>query len=95
LSFPRKRESSFFALDPCFRRGDIVGFRFPQQILNNCFCGIIALSDLLVFFGFIFFTGILPEQEDVAILFGVNLGQLFFCMTKNKHLQQNSGVNTI
>ena len=33
--------------------------------------------------------------EDVAILFGVNLGQLFFCMTKNKHLQQNSGVNTI
>ena len=24
LSFPRKRESSFFALDPCLRRGDIV-----------------------------------------------------------------------
>jgi len=23
----------FFALDPCFRRGDIVYFRFPQQVL--------------------------------------------------------------
>ncbi len=23
----------FFALDPCFRRGDIVSFCFPQQIL--------------------------------------------------------------
>jgi 2-oxoglutarate ferredoxin oxidoreductase subunit delta len=33
LSFPRKRESSFFALDPCLRRGDIVGFCFPQQEL--------------------------------------------------------------
>jgi len=33
LSFPRKRESSFFALDPCFLRGDIVDFCFPQQIL--------------------------------------------------------------
>ncbi len=33
LSFPRKRESSFFALDHCFRRGDIVGFCFPQQEL--------------------------------------------------------------
>ncbi len=35
LSFPRKRESSFFALDPCFRRGDIVCFCFPQQILTK------------------------------------------------------------
>ena len=33
MSFPRKRESSFFALDHCFPRGDIVGFSFPQQIL--------------------------------------------------------------
>ncbi len=31
----RKRESSFFALDPCFRRGDIVSFCLPQQILNT------------------------------------------------------------
>jgi len=30
-----QRESSFFALDPCFRRGDIVGFCFPQQKLIN------------------------------------------------------------
>jgi hypothetical protein len=41
MSFPRKRESSFSALDPCsfgqaqdrFRRGDIVGFYFPKQEL--------------------------------------------------------------
>jgi len=26
-----QRESSFFAIDPCFRRGDIVDIRFPQQ----------------------------------------------------------------
>ncbi|TKJ38671.1 MAG: hypothetical protein CEE38_02920 [Planctomycetes bacterium B3_Pla] len=32
MSFSRKRESSIFALDPCFRRGDIVSFCFPQQI---------------------------------------------------------------
>jgi len=38
LSFPRKRESSFFALDPCFRRGDIVDFFFLQQILINYSC---------------------------------------------------------
>ncbi len=38
MSFPRKRESSFFALDPCFRRGDIVGFRFPQQVLLRKIC---------------------------------------------------------
>ncbi len=53
MSFPPRikvrdklqRESSFFALDPCFgfpqggvpRRGDIVGFRFPQQELINRF----------------------------------------------------------
>jgi len=30
LSFPRRRESSFFVLVPCFRRDDIAGFRFPQ-----------------------------------------------------------------
>ncbi len=30
---PAKAGIQFFALDPCFRRGDIVGFRFPQQIL--------------------------------------------------------------
>jgi len=29
------RESSFFVLDPCFRRGHILGFSFPQQILFN------------------------------------------------------------
>jgi len=41
LSFPRKRESSFFALDPCFRRGDIEGFCFPQQILiSSIYCSI-------------------------------------------------------
>jgi len=38
LSFPRRRESSFFALDPCFRRGDIVGFRFTQQLLAKQIC---------------------------------------------------------
>jgi len=42
-----------------------------------------------------YFTGILPEQEEVVILFGVNLEQFFFRVAKNKHLQQNSGVNTI
>ena len=26
MSFLRKQESSFQAVDPCFRRGDIVGF---------------------------------------------------------------------
>ena len=31
--------------------------------------------------------GVLPDT--------VNWRQLFFCMTKNKHLQQNNGVNTI
>ena len=30
---PAKAGIQFFALDPCFRRGDIVDFRFPQQIL--------------------------------------------------------------
>jgi len=35
LSFPPKWESSFFALDPCFLSGDIVGFCFLQQILNS------------------------------------------------------------
>jgi len=35
LSFPRRRESSFFVLVPCFRRDDIAGFRFPQQVLNR------------------------------------------------------------
>ena len=41
MSFPRKRESSFFALDPCFRRGDIEGFCFPQQILiSSIYCSI-------------------------------------------------------
>ncbi len=33
MSFPRKRESSFSALDPCFRRGDMVGFYFLRQKL--------------------------------------------------------------
>jgi hypothetical protein len=37
LSFPRKRESSFFALNPCFRRGDIVGFFFPKQVIISFF----------------------------------------------------------
>jgi hypothetical protein len=32
---PAKAGIQFFALDPCFRRGDIVDFRFPQQILTN------------------------------------------------------------
>ncbi len=30
-----QRESSFFALAPCFRRGDIVDFCFLQKILNS------------------------------------------------------------
>jgi len=30
-----QRESSFFALDPCFRRGDIADFCFLQKILNS------------------------------------------------------------
>jgi hypothetical protein len=32
---PAKAGIQFFALDPCFRRGDIVDFRFPQQVLNS------------------------------------------------------------
>ena len=32
---PAKAGIQFFALDPCFRRGDIVDFRFPQQILRD------------------------------------------------------------
>jgi len=32
---PAKAGIQFFALDPCFRRGDIVDFRFPQQIPIN------------------------------------------------------------
>ncbi len=32
---PAEAGIQFFALDPCFRRGDIVDFRFPQQILTN------------------------------------------------------------
>jgi len=51
LSFPRKRESSFFALDPCFRRGDIVGFCYPQQKLfkniKSCHAKNILLSTKL------------------------------------------------
>ncbi len=45
LSFPRKRESSFFALEPCFgfpqggvpRRGDIVDFaeEYKKSFLGN------------------------------------------------------------
>ena len=37
LSFPRKRESSFFALAPCFRRGDIVDFaeEYKKNFLGN------------------------------------------------------------
>ena len=34
MSFLRKQESRLFALDPCFRRGDIASFGFPQQILD-------------------------------------------------------------
>ena len=30
---PAKAGIQFFALDPCFRRGDIFDFRFPQQML--------------------------------------------------------------
>ncbi len=30
---PAKAGIQFFALDPCFCRGDIVDFPFPQQIL--------------------------------------------------------------
>jgi len=30
---PAKAGIQFFALEPCFRYGDIVDFRFPQQIL--------------------------------------------------------------
>jgi len=33
MSFLRKQESRFFDMDPCFRRGDIVSFGFPQQKL--------------------------------------------------------------
>ena len=37
LSFPRKRESSFFALEPCFRRGDTVDFaeEYKKSFLGN------------------------------------------------------------
>jgi len=28
---PAEAGIQFFDLDPCFRRGDIVDFRFPQQ----------------------------------------------------------------
>ena len=31
LSFPQKRESSFLALDPCFRRGDTISICFSRQ----------------------------------------------------------------
>ncbi|HUU18595.1 MAG TPA: twin-arginine translocation signal domain-containing protein [Sedimentisphaerales bacterium] len=34
---PLKAGIQFFALDPCFCRGDIIDFRFPQQILFNKF----------------------------------------------------------
>jgi len=42
LSFPRRRESSFFVLVPCFRRDDIAGFRFRRRessffVLVPCF----------------------------------------------------------
>jgi len=33
---PAEAGIQFFALDPCFRRGDIVDFRFPQQIFSTC-----------------------------------------------------------
>jgi len=32
---PAEAGIQFFALDPCFRRGDIIGFCFPQQELNR------------------------------------------------------------
>jgi len=35
---PAEAGIQFFALDPCFRRGDIVDFCFPQQELFSLFC---------------------------------------------------------
>jgi len=35
---PAKAGIQFSALDPCFRRGDIVDFLFPQQIVFSLFC---------------------------------------------------------
>jgi len=40
LSFLRKQESSFLGVHPCFRRGDISSFGFPQQELSNYLCSI-------------------------------------------------------
>jgi len=37
LSFLRKQESISPRVDPCFRRGDICDFRFPQhELIRGC-----------------------------------------------------------
>jgi len=45
---PAKAGIQFFALEPCFRRGDIVGFCFPQQELFwDTFANLAGLLNLL------------------------------------------------
>jgi len=60
-----------FADNPALIEGEI---NLQDFQLNNCFCGIIAMDDILVFLGLFFYTGILPEQEDVVVLFGGQFG---------------------
>jgi len=49
LSFLRRRESSFQSLDPCFRRGDIGSFYFPQQeLIKNTPLNPLSRGDLKV-----------------------------------------------